>query len=51
MSLVATETRRGVRKAGYSVISLVAGIAVWQLAAWYFGAGLVSSPGVTLQAA
>jgi taurine transport system permease protein len=51
VSLVATENRRTVRKAGWSVVSLVAGIAVWQLAAWYFGPGLVSAPGVTLQAA
>jgi len=51
MSLVMTETRRTVRKVGWSVVSLVAGIAVWQLAAWYFGPGLVSAPGVTLQAA
>lgn len=38
-------------RAGYVVLSLVAGIALWQFLAWYFGPGLVSSPGVTLAAA
>jgi len=48
---VASGGASAVRKVGYVVVSLVAGIAVWQSAAWYFGSGLVSSPSVTLQAA
>lgn len=40
-----------VGRAGYFLASLVVGLAAWQLMAWYFGPGLVSSPRVTLAAA
>jgi taurine transport system permease protein len=45
--------RRGGRmeRTAYFAASVVVGLGAWQLLAWYFGPGLVSSPAVTLQAA